>query len=162
LFEALCSLADEGMSVIFVSHKLEEVEEICADVAVMRRGRVVGTSPMPCPSVDLIQMMFGKVLVEADPPAMEPADVVLRVDDVTLAERGVARVGLTASVRASEVIGLGGLEGSGQRTFLRACAGVLHPDRGRILLGERDMTGRGLEDFLATGVHYMPAGRLEE
>ncbi len=162
LFEALRSLASEGMTVIFVSHKLEEVEDICADVAVMRRGRVVGTSAMPCPSDRLVQMMFGKVLVEAEPPAVEPGEVVLRLEDVTVADRGLATTDLTASVRASEVIGLAGLEGSGQRTFLRACAGLVHPEHGRILLGDRDMTGRGLEAFLAAGVHYMPAGRLEE
>jgi general nucleoside transport system ATP-binding protein len=162
LFAALRALVSEGMTVIFVSHKLEEVEEICADVAVMRRGGVVGTSDMPCPSERLVRMMFGKVLVEAEPPAVEPGDVVLRLEDVTIAERGMATTGLTASVRASEVIGLAGLEGSGQRTFLRACAGLVQPEHGRVRLGERDMTGRGLDAFLEAGVHYMPAGRLEE
>jgi simple sugar transport system ATP-binding protein len=162
LFEALRSLASEGMTVIFVSHKLEEVEDICADVAVMRRGRVVGTAPMPCPSDRLVEMMFGRVLAEPEPVTVEPGGAVLHIERATITERGASMTDLTTSVRASEVIGLAGLEGSGQRTFLRACAGLVQPDRGRVLVHDRDMTGDPFRSYLDAGVYYMPAGRLEE
>jgi general nucleoside transport system ATP-binding protein len=162
LFAALRALAADGMTVIFVSHKLEEVDELCADVAVMRRGRVVGTADMPQPAERLVEMMFGKVVSQPQPQSVEPGPLVLGLDHVTITERGMSTVDLSESVRASEVVGLAGLEGSGQRTFLRACIGMVQPDRGRILLGDRDLTGRGLDAFLDAGVHYMPAGRLEE
>ncbi len=72
----------------------------------------------------------------------------------------VEEVSLT--VRAGEVVGLAGLEGSGQRTLLRACAG-LHPlQAGRVVVGDRDLTRAHYRDFLASGVQYLPAGRLEE
>jgi general nucleoside transport system ATP-binding protein len=162
LFEALHALASGGMTVIFVSHKLEEVEDICEEVAVMRQGRVVGRAPMPYPTDQLVEMMFGKVLVQAEPPAGHAGDVVLRMEAVTVTERSLSTTDLTLTVRAGEVLGLAGLEGSGQRTFLRACAGLLPPDRGRILVGDLDLTGRPYKDFLGAEVHFMPAGRLEE
>jgi len=162
LFETLRSLAAQGTIVIFVSHKLEEVEELCDRVTVMRRGKAVGEAEMPCPTDRLVEMMFGKVLVEAEPTTVPPGDPVVELDSVTLRERTITTADLSLSVRAGEVVGLAGLEGSGQRTFLRACAGLLGPASGRVLIGGRDLTGRGYRDFLAAGVHYLPAGRLEE
>jgi simple sugar transport system ATP-binding protein len=93
---------------------------------------------------------------------VEPGDVVLRLDDATIGERGMSTAHLTLSVRESEIVGLAGLEGSGQRTLLRACVGLAALDRGTIRVGERDLTGRPYRAFLDAGVHYMPAGRLEE
>jgi simple sugar transport system ATP-binding protein len=81
---------------------------------------------------------------------------------VTLTERGLSTTDLSLEVRAGEVIGLAGLEGSGQRNLLRACAGLLTPDKGRIVVGDRDLTGRHYREFLEAGVHFMSAGRLEE
>jgi general nucleoside transport system ATP-binding protein len=162
LFEVLRTLASEGMTVIFVSHKLEEVEEICDDVAVMRRGKVIGTARMPCPTDQLVEMMFGRVLALPEPGAVEAGEEVLRLEGVTISERGLSTSDLALSVRAHEVVGLAGLEGSGQRTFLRACAGLLAPDRGRLVVADRDLTGRTYQAFLEAGVHIMPAGRLEE
>jgi general nucleoside transport system ATP-binding protein len=162
LFEALRALAADGMTMIFVSHKLEEVEDICEDVAVIRRGKVVGTTAMPCPTYRLVEMMFGRVLGEPESVAVELGDLVLHLDQATVTDRALSTADLTLSVRAGEVVGLAGLEGSGQRTLLRACAGLLRPDRGRVVVGERDLTGRPYRSFLEAGVHYMPAGRLEE
>ncbi len=162
LFETLRSLAADGMIVVFVSHKLEEVEEICDRVTVMRRGRVVGEAEIPCPTDELVELMFGRVLVEAEPAAAEPGEPVLELDGVTLEDRNLTTAGVSLSVRTGEVIGLAGLEGSGQRTFLRACAGMLRPTEGRIRVGGRDMTGRKYRGFLEAGVHLLPAGRLEE
>ena len=162
LFGTLRALAGEGMTVIFVSHKLEEVEELCGRVTVMRRGKVVGEADMPCPTDRLVEMMFGRVLAESERTAAIHDEVALEVDSVTLRERPILTSDLSLSVRAGEVVGLAGLEGSGQRTLLRACAGLLRPEAGRVLIGGREVTGRGYRDFLSAGVHYLPAGRLEE
>ncbi len=162
LFEALRTLAADGMTVIFVSHKLEEVADICTDVAVMRQGRLVGTAAMPCPTDQLVELMFGKVFAAPEPSSVEPGDVVLRMEGATLSERALSTRDLTLTVRQGEVIGLAGLEGSGQRTFLRACTGLVRADRGRVLLGDSDMTSTSYRGFREAGVYYMPAGRLEE
>jgi simple sugar transport system ATP-binding protein len=69
---------------------------------------------------------------------------------------------ITLSANAGEVIGLAGLEGSGQRLMLRACAGLLAPESGHITLDSKDLTGKRYFEFMANGVHYLPAGRLEE
>ena len=65
-------------------------------------------------------------------------------------------------MQAGEVIGLAGLEGSGQRPFLRTCAGLQRPAAGQMRVGGKDLTGRAYREFLDAGVHFLPAGRLEE
>ncbi len=69
---------------------------------------------------------------------------------------------LSLEVRAGEVIGLAGLEGSGQHLVLKSCAGLLRPSVGHIRIATQEMTGRPYRDFIKAGVAYMPAGRLEE
>jgi len=162
LFETLRALAAAGLTVIFVSHKLGEVAEICTDVAVMRRGRVVGTAALPCPTDRLVELMFGKTFAAPEPSTVALGNVVLGMDGVDLVERGLSTGELTLSVHEGEVVGLAGLEGSGQRTLLRGCTGLLRPQHGRVLLGDRDMTGHPYNDFRDAGVHYITAGRLEE
>ena len=162
LFDALRALASEGMTVIFVSHKLEEVEDICEEVAVMRRGRVVGTASMPHPTDRLVEMMFGKVLAVPEPPAGQPGETVLRLDGVSITERGLSTSDLTLTVRAGEVLGLAGLEGSGQRTFLRACAGLLRPDQGRLSVGDQDLERAPVSSLPRCGGPLPSGGRLEE
>jgi simple sugar transport system ATP-binding protein len=162
LFEALRALAGEGMIVIFVSHKLEEVEELCDRVTVMRAGRVVGEAQTPCPAERLVELMFGQVLAPPERPPVEHGGVVLEVETVELRHPGSSGRPLSLSVREGEVIGLAGLEGSGQRAFLRTCAGLLQPASGHVNLAGRDLTRRTYRDLLAAGVYYLPAGRLEE
>ncbi|HEY5579328.1 MAG TPA: ATP-binding cassette domain-containing protein [Acidimicrobiia bacterium] len=162
LFQTLRDLAEHGMSVIFVSHKLEEVEEICHLATVMRQGRVVGSVPIPTPAAQLVQMMFGHPLPERAQPSVTLGAEMLRVESVDARDRHLVTSDLSLSVRAGEVVGLAGLEGSGQRTLLRVSAGLLEPEVGRVLVGGRDLTGRTYHSFMAAGVHYLPAGRLEE
>lgn len=162
LFDALRLLAGRGMIVIFVSHKLEEVAELCGRVTVMRQGAVIGEATVPCPPERLVEMMFGHVVVESARPPVKLGAAVLDLDSVTLAERPLSVNDFSFEASAGEVVGLAGLEGSGQRGFLRACAGLVPIESGRMRIGGRDLTGRGYSDFLGSGVHYLPAGRLEE
>jgi general nucleoside transport system ATP-binding protein len=162
LFEALRLLAGEGLIVLFVSHKLEEVEELCARVSVMRSGRIVGDRDLPCPAPDLVGLMFGKQV------AVQAADrgpigaTVLAVRDLA-SHAGRRRVEqATLDVRAGEVVGLAGLAGSGQRALLRAVSGLDRPHAGRVELAGVDVTGLAYRRLRALGLHYLPAGRLEE
>jgi simple sugar transport system ATP-binding protein len=162
LFETLHALAAQGMSVIFVSHKLEEVEELCSRAAVLRRGQVVGRIDLPCPSEKLIEMMFGQVITLPQRAAAEHGATQLQLEALHLHDRLLELVDISLEVNAGEVIGLAGLEGSGQQLLLRVCAGLLRPHAGRIRVSGRDLTHRPYRVFLDHGVHYLPAGRLEE
>jgi simple sugar transport system ATP-binding protein len=162
LFATLKTLASEGMIVIFVSHKLEEVEELCDRVTVMRLGKVVGEAELPCPTEQLVEMMFGKVVVPAAAEPMETGEPVVRLERVTLQSRLLTTADLSLDVAAGEVVGLAGLEGSGQRLLLQGCTGLLAPESGTIAIDGKDMTGRPYRDFRDAKVHYLPAGRLEE
>ncbi len=162
LFATLRALAEEGMSVIFVSHKLEEVEELCQRVTVMRQGKVVGHAEMPTPTAQLVEMMFGApVEVEAAQP-IALGETVLRVKELSVKERLLAIDSLSVEVRAGEVIGLAGLGGSGQNTFMRSVAGLVSPTGGTIDLDGKRIGGMPYRDLLEVGIQYLPAGRLEE
>jgi simple sugar transport system ATP-binding protein len=87
---------------------------------------------------------------------------VLALDDVSVHDRLLSVEHLSLEVAAGEVVGLAGLEGSGQRTMLRSCAGLVSPHAGRIAIGGKDLAGRPYRDFIDEGVHLLPAGRLEE
>ena len=163
LFETLRRLAkEEGRSVIFVSHKLEEVEELCDRVTVLRQGKVAGEAEMPCPVERMVEMMFGRSLPPMQRASAELGPTVLRVEDVTVPSYRLVVEGASLEVREGEVVGLAGLEGSGQRLFMRACAGLERVASGRILVDGRDLTGAPYRRFLEAGVAYMPASRLEE
>ncbi len=163
LFATLRRLAEEeGRSVVFVSHKLEEVDELCHQVTVLRRGKVAGEVEMPCPVDRLVEMMFGRSLPPAQSVPVEPGPVILQLEDVTIPSYRLTVENVNLRLRAGEVVGLAGLEGSGQRLFLRACAGLERVALGRVLLDGRDLTGAPYQRFLKASVAYMPAGRLEE
>ncbi len=162
LFDTLRTLAAGGMIVLFVSHKLEEVEALCDSVTVIRRGKVVYEAEMPVASETLVEKMFGNVFVEEERTTVPLGDAMLRVEAATLSE-GTTRIeGLDLGIARSEVVGLAGLEGSGQRTLLRACAGLIQPESGSLSVDGIELTRASYREHLAAGVHYLPAGRLEE
>jgi len=163
LFETLRLLTkEEGRSVIFVSHKLEEVETLCDRVTVLRQGKVAGEAERPFSVDRLVEMMFGRSLPSPTRPPVPLGPPVLEVEDLTVASYRLVVKGASLKVRAGEVIGLAGLEGSGQRLFMRACAGLERATAGRIVVDGRDLAGAPYRRFLEAGVVYLPAGRLEE
>jgi simple sugar transport system ATP-binding protein len=162
LFATLRRLAADGLIVVFVSHKLEEVEELCSTVTVMRGGRVVGSSAMPVPPSELVTMMFGEPVAIAERQDVPLGPPVLEMRGVSLEERLLHLDDISLTVRAGEVIGLAGLEGSGQRTLLRGICGLLRPAAGSVRIGGVDLTAKGYREHLDAGVTYLPAGRLEE
>jgi ABC-type uncharacterized transport system ATPase subunit len=163
LFATLRRLAtEEGKSVLFVSHKLEEVEDLCDRVTVLRHGQVTGHIEAPFSTDQLVHLMFGQSFPKAERPSVELGDAALELQDVTVQTYRLGVPHMSLKVRAGEVIGLAGLEGSGQRLMLRACVGLQRPASGRVWLAGADFTRRTYRDFLAAGVAYVPAGRIEE
>jgi ABC-type uncharacterized transport system ATPase subunit len=162
LFATLRKLAENGLIVLFVSHKLEEVEDLCDSVTVIRQGKVVYEAEMPVPPETLVEKMFGKVFVEQNRESVPLSEVLLQLTSTILNEGTTHISDLSLTVEAGEVVGLAGLEGSGQRALLRACAGLLEPEGGVLSVDGIDLTKSSYRQHLAAGVHYLPAGRLEE
>ncbi len=169
LFTAVKQLASEGKSIIFVSHKLEDVEVLCDRLMVMRQGEVVGEAEVKGResaelATSLVEMMFGRELAI-------PAKHVISLDNtqsrLTINDLDVEgdRLSLQVNkltVAAGEIIGLAGLEGNGQQLLLLACAGLLKPKSGRICINDIDMTNRPYHNFRKAGIGYLPADRLQD
>jgi simple sugar transport system ATP-binding protein len=166
LFNAMRLLASQDKSVIFVSHKLEDVEDVCDHATVMRRGRVVGSTPVVKGDAQLgarlVDMMFGRELALPNKPRTARPDTLLTLKDVTLEDDRLSIRVDAFSAQRGEVIGLAGLEGSGQRPFILACAGVKSPGRGSIDVAGRDLSRKPYRAYMNAGVCYIPADRLRE
>ncbi len=162
LFATLKQLAAQGMSVVFVSHKLDDVELLCDRVAVLRHGRLVGTAEPPYVTRELVRMMFGRDVASGARSELEPGTAVLALQRVCVEGIRLQIRDVSFQARAGEVIGLAGMEGSGQSVLLSACAGLNRPVAGRIRLSDRDVTGQSHHLFKRHGVAYLPASRLEQ
>lgn len=163
LFAALRRLAhDQGITVILVSHKLEDVEALCDHAFVLRGGRLVGECKQPFRAAELVALMFeaGAALPERKPA--QKGGVVFEAAAITIPARRLTVHNLSLSVHAGEVIGLAGLDGSGQREFLRTCAGLERISGGRFTLKGMEITPLRYHDRARRGIAYAPAGRLEE
>lgn len=162
LFITLRKLASEEKTIVFVSHKLEDVGELCNKVAVLRAGELVGEMDPPFDNDKLIALMFGKPVVKEQRRETRPGEPVLEMSHVELEDYRLKMKGIQVKVCSGEVIGLAGMEGSGQTLFLRACAGLLRPVGGEAFLKGENMTGKPYHAFLQKHVAYLPAARLEE
>jgi simple sugar transport system ATP-binding protein len=162
LFSSIRQLAKEGKTIILVSHKLSEVQELCEHVMVLRRGKLVGESDIPCSMEKLVGMMFEEIPSRRDRESFVRDDLCLKVKDVILESDRVTVQNLNLTVKTGEIFGLAGLEGSGQRLLLQACAGLIHPSAGQLLLNSEDITRKSYHRLLNAGVGYLSAGRLEE
>ena len=162
LFETLQRLADEGLTVIFVSHKLDDVDALCSAAAVLRAGQVAGSLPAPFDRDRLVELMFGRAMTAPQFASMCTDRVQLRVEGLGVESRRLSLAPIDLVACSGEVIGLAGLEGSGQRLFMEACAGIRRIKQGRLLLDGVDMTDARYSDFGPSGVAYVPAARLDE
>ena len=140
LFANLRRLRDAGKSIVFISHKLDEVLEIADRITVLRRGRVVGeTTPAETSKAKLAEMMVGRpVLFRLEKPAVEPGAPVLEVHGMTC--DGKVH-GVDLAVRAGEILGVAGVEGNGQRELAEAILGLRPITAGSISVDGRDLAG---------------------
>jgi general nucleoside transport system ATP-binding protein len=163
LFEILKNLVAEGMSVIFISHKLNEVLEIADRVTVLRRGKKVDTIPREgATEASLARMMVGRdVLLRVEKKPSRPGDVLLAVDDLHVVDdRGLEAVrGVSFEVRAGEIVAIAGVDGNGQTELIDAITGLRRAQSGRIRVGDRDLTSASAHEFLRQGVGHIPEDR---
>ncbi|MDO5532042.1 ABC transporter ATP-binding protein [Sutterella sp.] len=163
LFTTLHKLADEGVSILFISHKLDEIRELADRCVVLRAGRAVASVDPKAETEDaLARLMIGN-----DPPKVSESsgrtgDVIFEMNNVTVP--GTTRVcgisDVNVSVRAGEIVGIAGISGNGQSIFMGAAAGErpTEPDHVKLFgrpVGDLDTYGRRL-----SGLRYVPEQRL--
>ena len=163
LFSSMRRLAhEEGKTLLLVSHKLEEVQELCDYAFVLRRGQLVGETVVPCKTEQLVEMMFGRVPKRPPRPSFPQGEAVLEVRNLAVNTHRLFVACTDLTVHSGEVFGLAGLEGSGQRVLLQACAGLAPAVEGKIFIGGVDASRTTYHRRMKEGVAYVAAGRLEE
>ncbi|MCW2954457.1 MAG: transporter related protein [Conexibacter sp.] len=160
LFEATERLKAGGTSVVFVSHRLDEVFRFADEIAVMRGGELVASGPAGDFTRDsLVNAMVGRELEQLYPPR-----AVARAADERplLALEGVGGHGVrdvTLAIRPGEIVGVAGLEGHGQHTVAELAAGVLRAQEGRVLVDGEAIRLRSPRDAIAAGIAFVPPDR---
>jgi simple sugar transport system ATP-binding protein len=165
LFAVLRTLADQGCSILYISHKLHEIRALCTACTVLRAGRVTGT----CDPREESNASLSRLMIGAEPPQLQHreavlGDTVLRVQDLTLQREspfGVDLEGLSLEVRAGEVVGIAGVSGNGQRELLYALSGEdTRADPARVHVGGQAVGHLGPGSRRALGLHFVPEERL--
>jgi simple sugar transport system ATP-binding protein len=170
LFDRVRQLTDGGVAVLYISHHLEEVFEICQDVAVLRDGELVLTAPTGRLSRDdLVAAMVGdtRAPVTQRPGAAaaredRPSDVVLTIDDLSADARRGRLSGVSLAVRAGEVVGVTGLLSAGVATLGRVVAGAEDKAGGEIRLRGRAIPAGRRDIAQRAGIGYIPEDRHAE
>jgi simple sugar transport system ATP-binding protein len=163
LFRIIRSLTEQGKSIIFISHKLNEVTEVADRITVLRRGKKIETLPAAGATEEgLARLMVGRdVLLRVDKQPSHPADILLHVEDLhVFDDREIEKVrGLSLGVRAGEIVGLAGIDGNGQTELIDAMTGLRKIAAGTVSVAGRDVTQDGILDHFTAGLGHIPEDR---
>src|ERR687896_444636 len=163
LFGILKTLRREGMSIIFISHKLNEVLDIADRITVLRRGKTIDTVPREgATEQGLATLMVGReVLLRVDKKPTQAGESLLVVEDLHVRDdRGLEAVrGIDFEVRGGEILGIAGVDGNGQTEMIDAIAGLRPIDSGRVLIAGRDATHENTMERLDLGLGHIPEDR---
>lgn len=163
LFDIMRTLLERGVSIIFISHKLKEVLEICDDITVLRRGKVAGHAiPQNSTPQSLASLMVGRdVILEVEKAPAKPGASVMQIQDlVVLDERDVPVVkGVTLDIRAGEILGIAGVQGNGQTELVEAITGLRHSQNGSIMIDGQDISHATPRAITAAGIAHVPEDR---
>jgi ABC-type uncharacterized transport system ATPase subunit len=172
LFRIMRELRASGKAIVFISHKLKEVQAIADTVTILRRGQVVGQRPPSTSEDELAALMVGRnVQLRVSKTAAKPGRVVLDVKDLVVPaghadlageEHAPAVNGLTFRVRAGEILGIAGVQGNGQTELCEALMGLVPVTSGTVELDGRDITGVSPRVRLRAGVGYIPEDRQQD
>lgn len=163
LFSIVRQLVAEGLAVVIITHKLDEVMAFADRIVVMRQGRIVGeTTPSQTDEAGLAEMMVGRaVSLRVEKPPSTPKGVVLEIADLEVHDdrRLPAVRGLSFSVRGGEIVGIAGVDGNGQRELVEAIVGLRKVQGGTIRLKGADITYDNPAATIAAGVSFIPEDR---
>ena len=163
LLAVMRELKVEGKGIIFISHKLHEVMEICDEVVVLRDGRVSGQRPIAdATDRDLARMMIERDISEPMPrlPVAASGAALLDVRDLATRPRhGPGIQGVSFALHPGEIVAVAGVDGNGQIDLVEAIAGLVAPSAGRISLAGKDVTRLSVAARVAAGIAYIPPDR---
>ncbi|MCH7232785.1 ABC transporter ATP-binding protein [Glycomyces sp. L485] len=162
LLDIMRSLADGGTSILFISHKLKEVQAVADTVTVIRRGKVVAELPPTASETEMASAMVGReVALTVEKTSAEPGEPRLEIEGLTFADRSGVKVldGLDLTVRSGEIVGLAGVEGNGQTELARAILGLVHPDAGTMKIDGHRVHRSSPAQRIEQGLGYIPEDR---
>jgi general nucleoside transport system ATP-binding protein len=163
LFGILRTLRQEGMAIVFITHKLNEVLEIADRVTVLRRGKKIETVPAQGATREgLARSMVGReVLLRVEKRLAQPAEPLLTVEGLTvLDDRNLEKVrDVSFEVRAKEIVGIAGVDGNGQTELIDALTGLRKARAGRVVVAGKETTNEGARASLDSGLGHIPEDR---
>jgi ribose transport system ATP-binding protein len=160
LFAAIRRFTADGGSVIYISHRLEELARVGHRATVLRDGRYIGTRPLPAPIAELVRMMANRDISEHYPqPTRRRGSEILRVEGVS---RGTRLRDVSFTLHRGEILGVAGLLGAGRTELARVIAGADVPDRGRIAIDGVPVRLRSPRDAIRAGVGLVPEDRKQQ
>jgi rhamnose transport system ATP-binding protein len=161
MFSVARSLRDEGRALVFISHRFDEVFELCDTVTVMRDGRYIATKPTADTTTDeIVALMVGREVGDLFPKT--PATVGEPVLEVTGLDSAGLFHDVSFQVRAGEIVALAGLVGAGRSEIARAVFGVDGYDSGRVLLDGRPVPAQNPRAAIAAGMAFVPEDRRQQ
>lgn len=163
-FRMLEDFKQQGKTILFISHKLNEVMEISDRIVIMRSGRVVGElSPADTDMNSLAALMVGRALEQLPEVECRPGEVVFETRGVELLGDGGRKLlkNIDFSIRAGTIVGVAGVDGNGQKELAEVFAGMLRISDGRILYLGQDVTNKGAHRMYEMGFGHIPADRNE-
>ncbi len=166
LFAIMRTLLERGVSIIFISHKLKEVLEICDAITVLRGGKVVGhADPKTSTQQSLASMMVGRdVILQVEKGLAHPGDPVLEISNLTvLDDRDLEAVNnLSLEVRTGEILGIAGVQGNGQTELVEAITGLRPVESGSITIEGQKLTDAPPRRITESGVAHVPEDRQKD
>ena len=165
LFRVVRELKAGGRSIVFISHKLKEVQAIADTITVIRRGRVVGERPPAATDAELAALMVGRpVELKVRKGPARPGEVVLDVRGITASDDHgkAAPDDVSFQVKAGEILGVAGVQGNGQTELCEVLIGLRPAASGSMLLDGKDLTRAAPRDRLRAGFGYVPEDRQED
>jgi general nucleoside transport system ATP-binding protein len=163
LFEVVRGLTERGKSIVFISHKLNEVLEIADRITVLRRGKLIETLSAEGASEEgLARLMVGRdVLLRVAKTPAHPAEPLLVVEDLrVMDDRGIEKVrGVSFTVREGEILGIAGIDGNGQTELIDAMTGLRQSAGGSVGVRGVDVTARDVQGHFEAGLGHVPEDR---
>lgn len=165
LFKTLRRLTSEGCSILYISHKLDEIRQLCHSATILRGGKVVDTcNPADETAKSLAEMMIGEVLIPAKREAREFGEVRLKIDDLSLSSEhqfGVSLKQINLEIRAGEIIGVAGVAGNGQQQLMAALIGERFAHAASSIQIDGQLIGdKGPGERRQLGMGFSPEERL--
>ena len=161
LFALIEQVKEQGVGIIYITHRMNEIRSIGDRITVLRDGRYVATVEAQTSKEELVHLMTGRVIEQIFPEIQyKPTEPMLEVKNLTTANHTVSNVSF--HVRRGEIVGLAGLVGSGKSEVARACFGLIPVVSGQVKFAGQDTTGYSPRQMLEQGFYYVPADRRDE